>query len=351
MAVRDLVIHPRDHDLVVATHGRGIWIIDDISPLRALTKEALAKDIIFLNDKPVAQKISAYGGWVNGDATFVGPNEPNDAVITYYQKKRHIFGDMSIEVVGPDGQSLGTIPSSKRRGLNRVNWSMRVKAPQVPPAASIAYGATSGPRVVPGTYTVKMLKDRSVYETKLDVVRDPRVTHTDADRKAQFDLAMKLHAKLAEMTTAVERINSVRLGLDARASKLPATDALTKKLRSASSQADELRRRIVATKEGGMITGEERLREHLSGLYGDVASYEGRPSQTQLERADALSRELVDVVRDFDAWAKNELPSINAALAKKKMEPVEPTVRSARNDEGGLAPESPTRGRFKRVRY
>jgi hypothetical protein len=322
VAVRDLAIHPRDNDLVVATHGRGIWIVDDIAPLRALTKEALAKDILFLNDQPLTQKLSAGGGWVNGDATFVGPNEPNEAVITYYQKKRHIFGDMNLEVVGPDGKSLGTIPSSKRRGLNRVNWSMRVKAPQVPPAASAAFGAAVGPRVVPGTYTVRMMKDRNVYETKLDIVRDPRVTHTAADRQAQFDLTMKLHAQLGEMTTAVERINSVRLGLDNRASKLAATDALTKKLRTASSQVDELRRRIVATKEGGMITGEERLREHLSGLYGDVAGYEGRPSQTQIERTDALARELADVVRDFDAWAKKELPAINAALTKKKLEPV-----------------------------
>jgi photosystem II stability/assembly factor-like uncharacterized protein len=322
VAVRDLAIHPRDNDLVVATHGRGIWIVDDIAPLRALTKEALAKDILFLNNQPLTQKLAAGGGWVNGDATFVGPNEPNEAVITYYQKKRHIFGDMNLEVVGPDGKSLGTIPSSKRRGLNRVNWSMRVKAPQVPSAASAAFGAAFGPRVVPGTYTVKMMKDRNVYETKLDIVRDPRVTHTAADRQAQYELAMKLHAQLGEMTTAVERINSVRLGLDNRASKLPATDALTKKLRTASSQVDELRRRIVATKEGGMITGEERLREHLSGLYGDVAGYEGRPSQTQIERTDALARELADVVRDFDAWAKKELPAINAALTKKKLEPV-----------------------------
>jgi photosystem II stability/assembly factor-like uncharacterized protein len=351
VAVRDLAIHPRDNDLVIATHGRGIWIVDDISPLRALTKEALAKDILFLTDKPVTQKLSAFGGWVDGDAVFVGPNEPGDAVITYYQKKRHIFGDMNLEVFGPDGKSLGTIPSSKRRGLNRVNWSMRVKAPQVPSAASAAFGAAYGPRVVPGTYTVKMMKDRNVYETKLDLVGDSRMTHTTADRKAQFDLAMKLHAQLGEMTTAVERINSVRLGLDDRASKLPATDALTKKLRTASSQVDDLRRRIVATKEGGMITGEERLREHLTSLYGDVAGYEGRPSQTQIERTDALARELADVVRDFDAWAKKELPPINAALTKKKLEPVEPKVQTARNDEGGMAPGSPTRGRFKHSRY
>jgi hypothetical protein len=81
--------------------------------------------------------------------------------------------------------------------------------------------------------------------------------------------------------------------------------------------------KIVATKEGGMITGEERLREHMSNLYGELTGYEGRPTQTQIERADALTRELTDVIRDFDAWVSKELPAINAALPKKKLAGIE----------------------------
>src|SRR2546426_1127800 len=97
VAVRDLAIHPRDHDLVIATHGRGIWIVDDITPLRALTPATLASNAVFLKARPIVQRIPAQGGWANGDAAFVGPNPPGDAVITYYQQKRHIFGDLTIE--------------------------------------------------------------------------------------------------------------------------------------------------------------------------------------------------------------------------------------------------------------
>ncbi|MGB8506762.1 MAG: hypothetical protein WCD76_00020, partial [Pyrinomonadaceae bacterium] len=93
---------------------------------------------------------------------------------------------------------------------------------------------------------------------------------------------------------------------------------------SASAQVDELRRKIVATKEGGMITGEERLRENLSDLYGNVVAYDGRPSQTQVERTDALGRELTDVVSAFDAWSAKELSALNSALAGKGLEPVKP---------------------------
>ena len=83
----------------------------------------------------------------------------------------------------------------------------------------------------------------------------------------------------------------------------------------AASDVDAFRKKSVATKEGGAITGEERLREYLADLYGNVVLYEGPPSQTQVERADALARELADVVKAFDAWVVKELPKLNADIA------------------------------------
>jgi hypothetical protein len=203
-----------------------------------------------------------------------------------------------------------------------VTWAMRLPAPKVPPAASVAFGAAFGPRLLPGTYTVKMSKDKDVYATQLVLVPDPRTTHTAADRQAQFDLALKLSNLLGDMTFTVERINAVRLGLDDRAAKLPAGDPLATRLGAASAAVDELRRKIVATKEGGMITGEERLRENLADLYGNVVFYDGRPTATQVQRADAIARELADVAKDFDGWTTKQLDGLNAALAGKQLQPI-----------------------------
>jgi photosystem II stability/assembly factor-like uncharacterized protein/outer membrane lipoprotein-sorting protein len=330
VAVRDLAIHPRDHDLVIATHGRGIWIIDDISFLRSLMPDTIAKEVVFLKTKPAVQRIPANGGWMNGDAVFVGSNPSDEAVITYYQKKRHIFGDLKMEVFDPEGKLMDTVATSKRRGLNRTTWSMRLKPPKVPAAATAAFGAIMGPRLLPGTYTVKLTKDKQVYSAELEVVADPRSKHTAEERRAQFELATKLYHQLEDMTFAVDRINGVRLALDERAAKLTATDSAdptAEPLKRASAQVDAFRKKIVATKEGGAITGEERLREFLADLYGNVVTYEGRPSQTQVERADALARELADVIKSFDAWAAKELPELNAAMAKARLEPVELLTR------------------------
>ena len=154
----------------------------------------------------------------------------------------------------------------------------------------------------------------------------------------QFDLAVKLSKLLGEMSFGVDKINGMRLALDERAARLAADDPLRRRLQDASAQVDVLRKKIVATKEGGAITGEERLREFLTNLYGDVNFYEGRPSRTQEERADALAHELGDVVKGFDDWAAKELSGLNLELAKKKLDP----IRTLTRDEWEKVGQRPT---------
>jgi hypothetical protein len=205
---------------------------------------------------------------------------------------------------------------------------MRMKAPRVPTAASAAFGAQVGPRVMPGTYTVKLTKDKNVYTMALQVIGDPRANYPARDRKAQFDLMMKLYHALEDMTFATDRIHGVKTALEVRAAKLPAGDPLATRLMVAAKEVDALRRRIVATREGGAITGEQRLREYLTELYGNVSGYEGRPTQTQIDRSDAIAHELADVVKDFDAWVARDLGGINSALQQKGLEPISVMTRA-----------------------
>jgi photosystem II stability/assembly factor-like uncharacterized protein len=287
VAVREVQVHPRDHDLVIGTHGRGIWIVDDVTPLRELSAERLARDAAFVPGRPVQQRLQGRGGWVEGDASFVGPNPPGGAVITYYQRTRHLFGPLKLEVLDASGKVLETIPATKRRGLNRVSWSMQVPPPRVPRAATLAFNASQGPRVVPGTYTVRLTKGAEVLETKLEVGLDRRADFDAAGRQAQFDAAMRVHALFGRMSADVDRIEAARAKVGPDVARL--------------ARLDEARKKIVATKEGGAITGEERLREHADTLYGAILSWEGRPARYQLERIDALERELADVEREIDS--------------------------------------------------
>jgi hypothetical protein len=279
----------------------------------------------FLPIPPAVQWMETSGGWMEGDATFVGPNRSTDAAIPYYQRSRHIYGDMKIEVFDAQGKLVDTLGTSGHRGINRTRWSMHMKPPHVPPAATIAAGAISGPRILPGTYTVKMTKGDKVYNAEIHVVLDPRAKFTLEDRKAQFDLATKLGGLLDHMSWAVDAIVAVRDTAQKSAAKLPEADPLRAKLTELAVSADEIRSKIVATKEGGMITGEERLREFLAGssdgvgLYGDVNSYEGRPTDEQVARGEVLGRELEDVIHEFTNLTGRVLPDVNRGLEGKKL--------------------------------
>lgn len=315
VAVRDIVVQPRTNDLVLATHGRGIWIIDDITPLRALTDDVLQTEAAFLETRPVTQRIIGQGGWSEGDAVFVGANPPRGAVITYYQRTRHLFGRIKLEIIGPDGQVVDTIPAGKRRGINRVIWAMRVPPPRVPRAAQVAYNSSQGPRVIPGTYTVRLTKGTQVSDTRLEIGLDPRATFNLADRKAQFDAAMRVHRLFGRMSDLVEKINGMRGTAAADSEKLgPKDEELRKRLQDFSDRTEGIRKKIVATKEGGAITGEERMREHADIVYGAIMSYEGRPAEYQVERIGVLERELDDVNKEFEKLTTESLPKINSEL-------------------------------------
>ena len=131
---------------------------------------------------------------------------------------------------------------------------------------------------------------------------------------------MRVHAMFGDMSDLVFKINAVREGANARAEKLPAGDALRKQLEDTSAKADTMRKLIVATKEGGAITGEQRLREFTDDLYGAIMSYEGRPGTYLVERTDALRRELDDVGASFATFEKTDLAKLNDALKAKNVD-------------------------------
>lgn len=321
VAVDDIAVQARESDLVLATHGRGIWIVDDISALRELKSDLMSKEAALLPGRAV-QYFDTFGGWPEGDETFHGRGRPSNAQVTYYQKSRHIFGDLKIEIFDQNGKLVDTVPGSKHRGLNRADWPMRVKAPSVPPAATALFEAAQGPRVLPGTYTVKMSKGDNVYTQQLSVKLDPRAKFSLEERKTQFDLVMKIYGTIEHMTYAVTAIEGVRDGAKARAAKVSEKDPLRKQLQDLAAKCDDLRSKIVATKEGGMVTGEERIREHLGQLYGMVNGYEGRPAEYQASREESLAHELEDVIGEFQKVTQKELAAVNAGLKKKKADSI-----------------------------
>ena len=245
-------------------------------------------------------------------------------MITYYQKSRHLFGKLKIEILDAAGKVIDSLPASKRPGLNRVTWSMHEKPPRVPPAAQIAGSGMTGPRVLPGTYTVRMTKNDKPYETKLTVALDRRSKFSEADRKAQYDAAQRVKDLFGDESALMDRIMALRGSLAQSQQALASDEAARKAVSDFDAKVDTVRKLIVATTEGGAITGEERLREHTDQLYGAILSYEGKPADYQIARIDSLRRELEDAKKEFENLVTNELPKLNEQLKGKNQPAIEP---------------------------
>jgi photosystem II stability/assembly factor-like uncharacterized protein len=325
VAVRDLAIHPRDHDLLIATHGRGIYIVDDITPLRKLTREVVEQDVAFLESRPTPMYIPAVEFAFGDDSQFDAPNPPEAAMITYYLKKRHLVGDLRLEVYDKDGKLLSTIPGGKRRGINRVPWPMREPAPPMPASSTFAGSIFSlfGPRMPEGTYTVKMIKGKDTYTSTVSLVPDPRSKVSAEDRALQRETTRKLYGMLERLTFVADSIVDARDQARARAEKLPKGDALQKRLSAFADAMEGQRTALVATKEAeGGISGEEKLREELGMLYGNVNGYEGRPTASQTSRMAVLGQDMEAAYTKFVASADKEMAALNPQLKGKKLDPL-----------------------------
>jgi photosystem II stability/assembly factor-like uncharacterized protein len=324
VAVRDVAVHPRDHDLLLATHGRGLYVVDDITPLRAMTRAILASDVSFLPSRPWIMPIVSNEFPEGRDGEFTGDVPEEAAYITYYLRKRHIIGELKLEVRDKEGNLIATLPGGKRRGLNRVVWPMRLPPPQFPPATQFVPFAQLGPRVLPGTYTVRMIKNKDAYTTEVTLVPDPRSTQTEADRLSQHDMVLKLYGMLSRLTMVVESITDTRDQAQERAGKLPAGDALRKRLEGLSKTMEDQRQALVSVKEGEVVSGEDKLREELGTLYGTVNLYEGKPTASQTTRMATLGREMEAGYAKFQASIPKDLPAINSQLKAKNLEPIVP---------------------------
>ena len=294
VAVRDVAIHPRDHDLIVATHGRGLYVIDDITPLRKLDATALDQEVAFLDSRPAPMVIPVSDFGFNGDGEFLGETPAEVAHIAYYLKRRHMFGDLKLEVYDAQQSLIATLPGGKRRGINRVEWPMRLAAPKTAPGAALVpnFFSLMGPRVPAGKYTVKMIKGKDTFTSTITLQPDPRSTHTAADRALQRKTVTQLYGMVERLATVVE-------GLIAARDKA--------RVSGDTALADDLERQrvaLVSSKQGEGISGEEKLREELGTLYGNVNMHEGRPTTSQLTRMAALEKQLSDAAAAFEKATK-----------------------------------------------
>jgi hypothetical protein len=256
---------------------------------------------------------------------FGGRNPQDAAFITYYLKERSMTGDFYVEVFDSENRLITKLPGGKRRGINRVAFAMRLKAPKVPPSPALEGGSLRGPMLPEGVYTAKIHKGDELYLAKIELVGDPRLPHSAEDRRLEQQTVMKLYRDLERLAFIAAQVTDSRDQLRDRARKVKGDEALAKELNALADKLDEFHKTLVATSENAE-SGQIRLREQLGELYGDVSRYGGRPTKSQIERAATLAGLIDKADADYEK-IMSESAGLGSKLAAAKVEPLKKLSR------------------------
>jgi photosystem II stability/assembly factor-like uncharacterized protein len=169
----DILVHPRDNDLIVATHGRSVWIADDISPLQQMTPEVMAQDAFLFTMRPAIAYLNdqQHGQQVGGQKVFIGENAPRGTSIDYYLKSA-ASGDVKISIADATGKVVRTLDGTKHAGINRVLWNLAPNPPANPPAGGGGGRGGQPPAVDAGTYIVTLTAAGKTMVKSVTVVED-----------------------------------------------------------------------------------------------------------------------------------------------------------------------------------
>ena len=325
-SIRDMVIHQRENSLVMATHGRGIRIIDDITPLRQITSETLGADVTLLDSKPAVLSIPRGKQHSPGNNYFVAGNPWSSARLAYYLKKRHMFGAMKVEIYDQDGELLKTLAAGKRKGMNFVTWIPRLKPPKVAPSPVLdpqtSFAAAVGPAAPEGTYTYRLIKGKEVYEGEVDVGYAVDYPHEKKARGEQQKIVRELYDMLARLAYASDAMAELRDDARTRAENLAEGDGLISNLESFANDLDAMHSTLMVTEEVQGISGKKKLRENVVRLYASIAGYGGRPTESQVDRLAGFRVEIEAVSAGFVKLTTGRLETLNEELATREAEPL-----------------------------
>ncbi len=332
--VDDIVIHPRENDLILGTHGRSIWVLDDITPLEQLDSKSLAADVHLFDMRPAtAWRIYGHKG-NTGHKFFVAKNPPYGALITYSLKsKLDDKAKLTISILDKEGKLIRELEGKKEAGIHRVNWDLRYTAPAEPTeeqreAMALGFGfGPRGPMVEPGEYTVKVSVEKGEVAKPVRVEEDPRVNMSATDRAARHQALMQLY----ELAKTADRGQKTIVGLKASltaameswkkpgAPKIP--ENIQKAAEALSKQVEEIHGRFVAPPPEFLGNAGPPLAytpppfsQRVNRLMGAIEGYSAAPTSQQAEELGTVSRLLGEASERLRKLVDEDLAALNKQM-------------------------------------
>ena len=384
--VDDIQIHPRDNDLVLGTHGRSIWVLDNITALEKMSDAVMSSDIAVF-DAPAAVAFRIYNRKGNtGHKWFSMPNPPYGAMIDYYLRTAP-QGNVRITITDKSGKTIREMTGPAEAGVNRVEWDLRLPSaaqaggggggggrgggggggrgpgggggggqqaaearPATPGAQAAAAqagagggggggfgGGGRGPRVPPGEYTVKVAAGGKESSATIRVQEDPRIQISDVDRAKWSDAVMKAYELQRSAAAAQRAVQNLRTQITALQDSLRRTPNVSKEVNDAakavSDQIDDVQRKIVPTFDqsgsaGPPLPGTPRpVLQRIGQLFNGLDSYTAAPTADQMAKLVDLSTELKSLVTQVNKVIDEAVPSLNKQIRDSGVSFVNPGQR------------------------
>ena len=339
VAVYDIQIHPRDNDVIVATHGRGIYTLDDATALQQI-QTALKSDSYLFPIRPAIRWAGGGGGGFRmNERDWLAPNPPAGAYINVYVKTPP-REPLTVIITDRAGKTVRTLAGLRAMpGVNRFVWNLRADNPNeqqgqpgggrggqtagqqaqgaVPPAMLERFGGAGGPFVLPGDYTVKVKVGSAEYAQPVTVKLDPRVQASAADMAAQVDAANQLSALTGRVNAIIARVDdlvSQLTALDQVAARQRPVPAWRAEVKAATDALKTLRDSELARPLPGLGYRQyPRLRENVQSLAGSVQRGFRPPSEGEKLRMMELTDQTKQAAAKLNAIISNQIAKVNQA--------------------------------------
>ena len=351
---RALVVHPRDHDLVMGTHGRGAWIIDDIRPVREMARDPSiqGRPLHLFEMPPAVQHTRGMRGpfYFPGDAKYQGPNRPYGALVSYW-----VNGATAAAVAGGESGSPGagggdepgwdltprsgagggpatfeilegdrvirTLRGPAKAGVNRLSWALERAGHPAPGAAADA-PEPAGPEVVPGRYRVRVTVGEHVAEGELEVVKDPRTTWTVASMQERLETRLQGEETLAQLRAAVDRLDRTVAALDLHRKELgrwegapeATRDELLERTREVREKATALLDRLRLPPDTKGIVANRTAMALVGTALGRATASPGAPSAGQLAELRHETDAAMALLGEVERFYATEVAEYEAAV-------------------------------------
>jgi len=330
VAVHDILLHPRENDLILGTHGRSIWIFDDASCLQQIGAEILSGPAFLFDIRPAlrhALKPVRYGV---GDKPFKGANPAYGALLTYYLKEKlEKKGELKIEILDKSGKVIRELKDlPQEAGLNRVAWDLRLEGPRLrreaKPEEDFFFRGPRGPQAVPGTYTVRMTLKGQSYEKPLVVKLDPTLSVSLDKLAQQQQYALNLREMQSVVNDGWRALDMLRAQVEERkdvVGKLSKdfSAAVLEVINSHLNKIDSIQERLVRPEGKAFWSEGPRLAERLSSLFASIEQVDATLTKSQIEYFKELDEEFKAAIAEVNRYLTQTVQELNNKLGEHKL--------------------------------